>query len=304
MSDFHVPLPRFVGTQPYQTLFMGAQSHCGSFMRAATFLYGDEYPNLFRLISDIFTHHCSRILLSRALRKTSHLLRGLSRTVPDVSSQKITYYALDLERRELERTLGEIANSSAGQELVGKVDTKGMWGTYHDGLKFIEDGGISVPDVTTSLTSLDRRMVDLDLDTPPLSPVSSENGSSHSGSSDLRTSSSSTPNGVNPQLHFMFLGSSLGNFSRVDAPAFLRSLPLRPGSGDTLLIGLDQDNEKALIEEAYNDPNGYTRRFIFNALTSAGRALGNENMFDENKWEYVNTYNMVCTESHMYNSKN
>lgn len=212
----------------------------------------------------------------------------------DASSQQITYYALDLERRELERTLGEIANSSVGQELVGKVNTKGMWGTYHDGLKFIQDGGIFTVDPATSLLSPNSLMMDSELDTPPLSPVSSENGSSQSESSDFGSSPPSTPGGVKPQLHIMFLGSSLGNFSRVDAPAFLGSLPLRPGSGDTLLIGLDHDNGKALIEEAYNDPKGYTRRFIFNGLTAAGRALGNENMFDENKWEYVNAYNMVC----------
>jgi len=45
----------------------------------------------------------------------------------------------------------------------------------------------------------------------------------------------------------MFLRSSLGNFSRTNAAS-----------------GLDHDNERDLIEEAYNDPKGHTRRFIFN----------------------------------------
>ena len=29
-------------------------------------------------------------------------------------------------------------------------------------------------------------------------------------------------------------------------------------------------------------------------LRAAGRALGDEHMFDEDKWEYVNHYNAVC----------
>lgn len=40
----------------------------------------------------------------------------------------LTYYALDLERRELERTLGQLAMSDIGSSLKGKVDTKGMLG--------------------------------------------------------------------------------------------------------------------------------------------------------------------------------
>ncbi|EEB87992.1 hypothetical protein MPER_14431, partial [Moniliophthora perniciosa FA553] len=88
----------------------------------------------------------------------------------------------------------------------------------------------------------------------------------------------------------MFLGSSLGNFTRSEGAEFLRSLPLRPGSSDTLLIGLDHDNEKQMIEKAYNDEAGYTRKFIMNGLKAAGRALGDENLFSEDKWEYVNRY--------------
>ena len=41
------------------------------------------------------------------------------------------------------------------------------------------------------------------------------------------------------------------------------------------------------------DSKGYTAKFIFNGLRSAGQVLGNEKMFDEDKWEYVNRYNIV-----------
>ena len=91
-------------------------------------------------------------------------------------------------------------------------------------------------------------------------------------------------------MHILFLGSSLGNFDRESSVSFLRSLPLRPGSGDTLLIGLDHDNDKEKIELAYNDPEGISKEFMMNGLRAAGRTLGDEGLFAEGKWEFVNMY--------------
>ncbi|EFI27170.1 hypothetical protein CC1G_14995 [Coprinopsis cinerea okayama7 len=152
------------------------------------------------------------------------------------------YWALDLEKRELERTLNGIVTSDLGQKLEGRVNTKGIWGTYEDGIRFIKDGGL-IPGYTAEST------------------------------------------GGQTQLHIMFLGSSLGNFPRKEAGPFLRSLPLRAGACDTLLLGLDHDNDVDKIEVAYNDPQGYTRRFKMNALRHAGRVLGDEQFFREDDWE-------------------
>ncbi|KAJ3506299.1 hypothetical protein NLJ89_g6947 [Agrocybe chaxingu] len=222
-----------------------------------------------------------------ALRKTSHILAGLSRLVGEVQpSTPITYYALDLEQRELERSLNEIASSEIGEQLIGKVHTKGMCGTYDDGLKFIESGTLFSQNISDGLDSSDGP------NSQNASPVSSDSSMSDA-SSETDSPMTSTPEGNNAPLHIMFLGSSLGNFSRSGAASFLKTLPLRPGSGDTLLLGLDHDNEKDRIEEAYNDKRGFTRRFIFNGLKAAGRALGNSDMFDEGNWEYVNHYNVA-----------
>ncbi|TBU23116.1 histidine-specific methyltransferase, partial [Dichomitus squalens] len=89
----------------------------------------------------------------------------------------------------------------------------------------------------------------------------------------------------------LFLGSSLGNFTREDAAGFLRSLPLRSSSHDTLLLGMDHGNDAQKIRMAYNDTNGVSRRFVMNGLRCAGRVLGEERLFDQEKWEYVGTYN-------------
>ncbi|KAF6755786.1 DUF323 domain-containing protein [Ephemerocybe angulata] len=239
-----------------------------------------------------------------ALRKTSHMLLGLSRFAEKQKlSAPITYYALDLEKRELERTLGEIDSSDIGKLLAGKVATKGMCGTYDDGLKFLENGGLSevLPTFAdafrggspiSSGSSSDSSSAG---DSPASSPTSERR---HDGFEFKQVAPGTPPSptsshGEERTLHIMFLGSSIGNFPRAEAASFLRSLPLRAGEGDTLLLGLDHDNEKLKIEEAYNDKEGYTKKFIMNGLRVAGRTLGNERLFDEDKWEYVNRYNTV-----------
>jgi uncharacterized SAM-dependent methyltransferase len=147
-----------------------------------------------------------------------------------------------------------------------------MQGTYDDGLKFLRNGGLAGH---------------------KLSEETSHHLGSETSDSEFDTTSQSLTKGHEAPLHIMFLGSTLGNFTRSGATSFLRSLPLRPYHGDTLLLGLDHDNDKDLIESAYDDPQGYTKRFIFNGLRAAGRAMGDENMFDEAKWDYETCYDVV-----------
>lgn len=224
-----------------------------------------------------------------ALRKTSLILSALARLVPNPSPvPPISYHALDLEKRELERTLMELNASNVGAELKGKVATAGLCGTYDDGLRFIEEGGLQ------DRTALGR------IDTAygseyPVERVGRDASPSSATSSRSRTEGTeatppSTPGSQQP-FHFLFLGSSIGNFARGEDAAFLKSLPLRPGSGDTLLLGMDQGNDARRIEAAYNDSKGITRKFIMNGLKSAGRVLGDEDLFAQDKWEYVGKYN-------------
>ncbi|KII86682.1 hypothetical protein PLICRDRAFT_177435 [Plicaturopsis crispa FD-325 SS-3] len=226
-----------------------------------------------------------------ALRKTSHILRALARSVSvPATPAPIKYYALDLEERELKRCLTDMANSDLGPLLEGKVDTMGMWGTYDDGLKFLKEGGLRGRDTSTLSTASESYKLEgkQNRDTSPNSINSVPSDStSHSSRTAL-----STPDAAQPPLHIMFLGSSLGNFDRRGGTDFLRSLPLRAGAGDTLLIGLDHDNDPAKIETAYDDEKGYTKKFIMNGLTGAGRALGDDHLFDEEKWDYVGRYNV------------
>ncbi|KZT27456.1 hypothetical protein NEOLEDRAFT_1240390 [Neolentinus lepideus HHB14362 ss-1] len=233
-----------------------------------------------------------------ALRKTSHILQALAQLVPEgTPSPLISYYALDLEERELKRTLGQLAASDIGNTIQGRLETKGMLGTYDHGIKFVEEGGLYGHGIHGSSVGEGYKLDKPNRDVSP--------SSSHSWRSDATDATAlSTPDATQQSLHILFLGSSLGNFPRGDDAAFLRSLPLRPGSGDTLLLGLDHDNDPKMVEVAYNDPKGRTRDFIMNGLQSAGRVLGDENMFDEDKWEYVNSYNEKdCRHEAYYKSK-
>ena len=221
-----------------------------------------------------------------------------------MSPAPITYYALDLQERELKRSLEQLSDSSVGPELAGKVDTMGMWGTYDGGLKFVEEGGLqgkrAIDGVSVEPTSVVAARARSDM------PIFSSNARDHSPSEDSISSNTHTANtdpdsigtalstpdpSAHAPLHLLFLGSSLGNFDRGADAEFLRGLPLRPGSGDTLLLGLDHGNNKEKIERAYDDRKGITKEFIFNGLKAAGKALGDENIFDEEKWEYIGKYN-------------
>ena len=221
-----------------------------------------------------------------------------------MSPAPITYYALDLEERELKRTLEQLSDSSVGPELTGKVDTMGMWGTYDGGLKFVEEGGLqgkrAIDGVSVAPTPVAAARARSDM------PIFSSDVRDHSPSEDSISSNTQTANtdpdsidtalstpdpSAHAPLHLLFLGSSLGNFDRGADAEFLRGLPLRPGSGDTLLLGLDHGNNKEKIERAYDDRKGITKEFIFNGLKAAGKALGDENIFDEEKWEYIGKYN-------------
>ncbi|KAH7101837.1 hypothetical protein BKA62DRAFT_702437 [Auriculariales sp. MPI-PUGE-AT-0066] len=256
-----------------------------------------------------------------ALRKTSHILIALA----SESKGNTTYYALDLEPRELDRTLSEITapGSHLARELAGRVRVRGLCGTYDDGIHLLKNGGLEQLErpgtqsvACQSEVEAQPGRVMADVQTPRQRASSSSSmsnasadvagatGSSsslsdHSGYSTPPTPEASDlnlvdePTQVDKQLplHLLFLGSSIGNFPREDAAAFLRSLPLRPGSSDTLLLGLDGRNDPSLVNLAYRDPAEHTEHFIMNGLAAVSRLLGADSMFDVSKWSYESGFN-------------
>ncbi|PWN49665.1 hypothetical protein IE53DRAFT_317214 [Violaceomyces palustris] len=186
-----------------------------------------------------------------SLRKTTHLIRALANLPNSGRGPSVNYYALDLDKSELVRTLEELrlqecTTKDQGQWTVldGKVALHGMWSTYDAGLDFIGRGGLS-------------------------------NGR----------------NEEEGQRCLMWLGSSIGNFDRKSAADFLAktaSSSLR--AGDTMLISIDRRNKPTDVALAYNDPAGLTRDFIMNGIDNADGILGG-GVLDRSKFEYYDRYN-------------
>jgi uncharacterized SAM-dependent methyltransferase len=65
----------------------------------------------------------------------------------------------------------------------------------------------------------------------------------------------------------LFLGSSIGNFSRSEAAAFLRDVRATMRQGDRLLVGIDLRKDRRTLKCAYDDESGTTARFNKNVLT-------------------------------------
>jgi dimethylhistidine N-methyltransferase len=71
-----------------------------------------------------------------------------------------------------------------------------------------------------------------------------------------------------------FPGSTIGNFDPQDSVHFLRNAAQLAGSGGALVIGVDVPKERAVLEAAYDDPQGVTAAFDLNLLARINRELG------------------------------
>ena len=83
---------------------------------------------------------------------------------------------------------------------------------------------------------------------------------------------------------FFYPGSSIGNFTREDALAFLRRIRQRAGGGG-LLIGVDLVKPREVLEAAYDDALGVTAAFNLNALRHLNALVGSD--FAPRQWRHV-----------------
>ena len=86
-----------------------------------------------------------------------------------------------------------------------------------------------------------------------------------------------------------FPGSTIGNFTRRRASAFLETVAEILSPGDGLLIGVDLKKEISVLEAAYNDSKGITAEFNKNILTRINRELGAD--FDLEQFRHRAFYN-------------
>jgi dimethylhistidine N-methyltransferase len=105
-----------------------------------------------------------------------------------------------------------------------------------------------------------------------------------------------TPKRTPRQVTIYFPGSTIGNFEVSGVKRLLGQMAdqCRVGSDHTvgsagqLLIGIDLQKDRKVIEAAYNDASGVTDEFSLNLLTRINRELGAN--FDEDSFQHRATY--------------
>ncbi len=70
-----------------------------------------------------------------------------------------------------------------------------------------------------------------------------------------------------------FPGSTIGNFTRPEALAFLRHARDLAGAGGAMLVGVDLKKDPARLHAAYNDAQGITAAFNLNLLARVNQEL-------------------------------
>jgi dimethylhistidine N-methyltransferase len=86
----------------------------------------------------------------------------------------------------------------------------------------------------------------------------------------------------------LWLGSNVGNLSRLEAAAFLARLAGRFSKDDRLLIGIDLRKDRRVLESAYDDARGVTARFNRNLLVRVNTELAAD--FDPDRFRHVAFY--------------
>ena len=86
-----------------------------------------------------------------------------------------------------------------------------------------------------------------------------------------------------------FFGSTIGNFTERESAGFLGKIKRIMNPEDRLLIGMDMIKPLTVMEAAYNDREGITRRFNLNILSNLNRELRAD--FDLNDFQHLAFFN-------------
>jgi dimethylhistidine N-methyltransferase len=89
---------------------------------------------------------------------------------------------------------------------------------------------------------------------------------------------------------FFYPGSSLGNFSPLQAAQFLGRIRAICGPGEgAVLLGIDLVKDINILQAAYDDPLGVTAAFNLNALRHINRMIGSD--FEITGWKHIALFN-------------
>ncbi len=98
------------------------------------------------------------------------------------------------------------------------------------------------------------------------------------------------PRSVGRRNRLLFYpGSSIGNFTPIEALAMLQRMRAVTTRGDSVLIGVDLLKSIDTLEDAYDDPLGVTAAFNLNVLRHVNRIAGAD--FDVRDWQHIALFN-------------
>ena len=97
---------------------------------------------------------------------------------------------------------------------------------------------------------------------------------------------------------FFYPGSSIGNFTPVEAMDFFRRLRAACDNDGGLLIGVDLIKDQEILNAAYNDALGVTASFNLNLLLHLNKLLGAN--FDIRAWRHNSFFNPEQSRIEMY----
>ena len=97
---------------------------------------------------------------------------------------------------------------------------------------------------------------------------------------------------------YLFLGSTLGNFNNDVAVNFLNNVAKIMNKEDSFLLGVDKVKDEKIINMAYNDKKGITKRFNKNILKVINKEY--KLNFNENNFLHNAKFNLEKSQIEMY----
>jgi len=107
-----------------------------------------------------------------------------------------------------------------------------------------------------------------------------------------------TPSRRPAHIAVYFPGSTIGNMQPEVARHFLQRVARLCGKSGGLIIGVDLQKSREVLEAAYNDRAGVTAAFNLNMLERANRELGAD--FDLSQWRHRAVYNQAAHRIEMH----
>lgn len=194
------------------------------------------------------------------------------------------YYVTRTERQILAEHADEIISAAAGGRDLSIIEL-GAGTATKTGLLLNAavrlQGNVTYYPIDVSETALQQARTRLEADLPEVTvePIVADYTEGMRQKSASRTA----------RRLVLYIGSSIGNFSPVDAVEVLRDVRSQLAPGDCLLLGTDMVKDTRMLLAAYDDAAGVTARFNMNVLARLNREL--DARFDLNLFRHQARWN-------------